>query len=272
MVTEIMGFLILLGAVIVFLVRWQSKKERQPAELQQDMQYSTYQLKQELERTGSEITSRIEQHVMRLEQLIHEADRSKKLLDGRMAELRELVRLGEEQMDAMHTLRSEIVEARQLRQQLAEAGMQASSMIVGQSAAMERVDAQNFSEVLHQSMARDKRGQEMPAYSAQPDAAPYAYQQRNMEKPLAAGASPRIQEPNDEELAYEEVPPSGKDEIRKEEVMEKPISTESAKARSLLMNGWSVEDVARETGMGKGAVELMKEMLKRQMGDDAVAK
>ena len=45
---------------------------------------------------------------------------------------------------------------------------------------------------------------------------------------------------------------------------EEPVVTDSARVRALLLNGWSVEDVARETGIGKGAVELMKEMMRRQ--------
>lgn len=44
---------------------------------------------------------------------------------------------------------------------------------------------------------------------------------------------------------------------------------DSMKARNLLLSGWSVEDVARETGMGRGAVELVKEMTRRQMERNA---
>ena len=269
MVTEIMGFLILLGAAVVFIVRWQSKKEQHPVELQQDMQYATYQLKQELEKTGNEITSRIEQHVMRLEQLIHEADRSKNILDGRLAELRELVRLGEEQMDALHTLRSEILEARQLRQQLAETGKQAAAMLHGQSIAMERVDARNFSEVLQHSMEEDRYQREMPSYSVQ------------LSSQSAVGQTPAFEPavPTDtvQQIPYAEQAGDANQEaaISSEEegaaASEKTVITDSARARTLLLSGWSVEDVARETGMGKGAVELMKEMLRWQMGDEAVA-
>ena len=262
MVTEIMGFLILLGAAIVFIVRWQSRKERHPEDMQQDMQYSTHQLKQELERTGSEITSRIEQHVMRLEQLIHEADRSKTVLDGRIAELRELVRLGEEQMDAMHTLRSEIVEARQLRQQLTETGRQAAAMMQGYVPPVERVDAQDFSEVLHRSMAMDE-AMDTNSYQVPPERAHV----------FSSEATPQMHEPEPVKApVYEKAPAAGEDEIPEEEPLrEEPVITDSARVRTLLLNGRSVEDVARETGMGKGAVELMREMLRRQMGDESVA-
>ncbi len=273
MITEIMGFLILLGAGIVFIVRWQSRKDREPVELQQDMQYSTYQLKSELERTGGEIVSRIEQHVRHLEQLIREAERSKSVLDGRIAEMRELVRLGDEQMDALHTLRSEIVEARRIQQQMAEAGKQFAAALQGQQKVVERVDAQDFSEVLHQSMARDAQArQEMPAYFV--STAPVPFQEMRVpvqkeEVPMAPAAAIPPEPLTDEEPEppYEEPVEEENDERQAAEPSEEKTPTDSSRARGLLLSGWSVEDVARETGMGRGAVELMQQMLQRQMGD-----
>ena len=44
-------------------------------------------------------------------------------------------------------------------------------------------------------------------------------------------------------------------------------ASSAARVRALLLSGWSVEDVARETGMGKGAIELMQEMIRRQIAD-----
>ncbi len=275
MITEIMGFLILLGAGIVFIVRWQSRKDREPVEMQQDMQYSTYQLKSELERTGGEIVSRIEQHVRHLEQLIREADRSRNVLDGRIAEMRELVRLGEEQMDAMHTLRSEIVEARHIQQQLEEAGKQLSAALQGRQPVVERVDAQDFSEVLHQSMARDVQSrQEMPAYfmsTAPVSAQPTRVQTETPPPAPIPVTPPEAPEAEKTEPSYEE--PAAEEEMpqQAEEAPEEHVLTDSAKARGLLINGWSVEDVARETGMGRGAVELMQQMLRRQMGDETAS-
>ncbi len=275
MITEIMGFLILLGAAIVFIVRWQSGKERQPVRDREDMQYSTYQLKQELERTGSEIVSRIEQHVTHLEQLIREADRSKSVLDGRIAELRELVRLGDEQMDAMHTLRSEIVEARQLQQHLSEAGRQISGLMQAGSMQMERVDSQDFSEVLQRSMARDdmRSGQDEFSYPVQqvPEVQPM-YAPVPAPAPEASAAEPPTYEVTEEpesapdNMSYDDTAAEGTTEQTGDTETEQ-VLTDSARVRGLLISGWSVEDTARETGMGRGAVELMQQMLRRQMGD-----
>ena len=43
------------------------------------------------------------------------------------------------------------------------------------------------------------------------------------------------------------------------------ISPNAAKAKALLRSGYSVEETARETGMGRGAIELLKEMNKRDL-------
>ena len=254
MMTEIMGVLIVLGATIVILVRWQSRRENRPAEMvHQDMQYATQQLKQELERTGNEITSRLEQHVMNLEQLIHEADQRKNILEGRIVELRELVKIGDEQMDALHTHRSEIVEARQLRQQLADAGKQISGIVHGQAVMTEPAEERNFSEVPNQSMSQSgSTVQEYLPYAAQQ--APVSYEAQETVTPVVPGSSAQ----------YEVKGESVGQELSEALPQEEPVVTDSARVRALLLNGWSVEDVARETGIGKGAVELMKEMMRRQ--------
>ena len=249
MMTEIMGVLIVLN---------------RPAEMvHQDMQYATQQLKQELERTGNEITSRLEQHVMNLEQLIHEADQRKNILEGRIVELRELVKLGDEQMDALHTLRSEIVEARQLRQQLADAGKQISEIVHGQAVMTEPAEERNFSEVLNQSMSQSgSTVQEYLPYASQQ--APVSYEAQETVTPVVPSSAQY--EVKGESVGQElsEDTQSGVMEAPEALPQEEPVVTDSARVRALLLNGWSVEDVARETGIGKGAVELMKEMMRRQ--------
>ena len=39
----------------------------------------------------------------------------------------------------------------------------------------------------------------------------------------------------------------------------------TAKAGALLRSGYSVEAVAKETGLGKGAIQLLKEMNRREL-------
>lgn len=44
-----------------------------------------------------------------------------------------------------------------------------------------------------------------------------------------------------------------------------PVKPENVNIREMLLSGMSVEEVARETGLGRGAVELVQQMTKRQL-------
>ena len=72
MITEIMGFLIIVGTIIVVLVRRQMQKtaEDDPVVLEA----SATRLREELEQSADEIIARMGAHIDRLESLIREAD------------------------------------------------------------------------------------------------------------------------------------------------------------------------------------------------------
>lgn len=69
---------------------------------------------------------------------------------------------------------------------------------------------------------------------------------------------------NNDNDASEDTADSSPDEAPDEE----DSTRSAARVRALLLSGWSVDDVARETGIGKGAIELMQEMIRRQLADD----
>ena len=46
---------------------------------------------------------------------------------------------------------------------------------------------------------------------------------------------------------------------------EKTPVNNTAKIKDMLLDGMSVEDIARETGLGRGAVELVQEMTRRKL-------
>ena len=85
MVTEILGLLIIVGAGIVFLVRWQMHRTQRPKLEQREMQVSTARLKEELQRSGDAIVNRMSTHVSQLEKLIKDADERAAQLDSRIA-------------------------------------------------------------------------------------------------------------------------------------------------------------------------------------------
>jgi len=81
MYTEVLGFLIIVGALVVLVIRRQMKptEERQTAD-------AAEQMRLELERSADEIIARMGEHMDHLEALIAEADKRIALLDHRAAE------------------------------------------------------------------------------------------------------------------------------------------------------------------------------------------
>ncbi len=271
MVTEVMGFLIIAGAIILCILRYFSRKHSQPLVEQQEMRDATGQLKAELEKTGASIIARMEDRVNHLEHMIKEAERSRSVLDSRIMELRELAGYAAQQSDAMRSLHEEIAEARSLQQQLMEVSAHAvrqSQRDMALTHRLERVDAQDFSAVLHASIAREEAAmqaeREGPAVRVELHSKmPQQMQEPSPQQPAAAEnavgtaagiEAAQVQQTEEDEPSVDTTAASPEAKV-----------PDSMKARNLLLSGWSVEDVARETGMGRGAVELVKEMTRRQM-------
>lgn len=226
MVTEIMGGLIIAGALLVLIARWHAGRQQASVQDHQGMQAATARLKQELERSGNEIISRMGTHVNHLEDLIYEAEEKKKELRGQILQLQQWQQSIQEQLAEQHRMSQQLaqqMESLQMRQRQVSAAVSAMPM----EAEVERVDAQDFASVLQQSIERDEREA--------------AAQTEDVPLPEEMEAEPVLSEED------------------------KARAANSAKARGLLLSGWSVEDVARETGLGKGAVELLQQMTKHQM-------
>jgi hypothetical protein len=113
-----------------------------------------------------------------------------------------------------------------------------SQQMPSSSAQMQRVDAQDFAEVLQNSINREVAG-EVANNTLQPES-------------VQENTNPPIEKPVEEQTVPKRVP-------------EKPISPNAAKAKALLRSGYSIEDTARETGMGRGAIELLNEMNKHDL-------
>ncbi len=264
MVTEVMGLLIVAGAVLLFGMRYLSRRKPLPLdEEQQEMRDATQRLKQDLEKTGAGIIERMEGHVNHLEQLIREAERSRGVLDSRIMELRELSSYAAQQSDAMRTLQSEITEARSLQHQLMEVSAHAVRQVQSSrtfSMEMpEQEDEQNFSKILQQSIERSE-----PVY--QSTALPEEMRQDTAavisEEEIKQSHLPADEMPVDETVS---IPDENDSEEEVPEEAEEKAPPDSMKVRNLLLSGMSVSEVARETGMGRGAVELIKQMTERQL-------
>ncbi len=97
MVTELMLILIVVGAGIVFIV-WNNSRKRQKSEQdRREVEESTNKFKLELEKTANEIIGRMESQAARLENLLDDSERNRTQLEGRVIELKKLLKRSEGQ-------------------------------------------------------------------------------------------------------------------------------------------------------------------------------
>ncbi|BAL82278.1 hypothetical protein SELR_05700 [Selenomonas ruminantium subsp. lactilytica TAM6421] len=260
MVPEILGFLIIAGALLVLVVRYISQR-RQGVDME-ELQTSTEQLKAELTRSADAVIARMGNHIQHLEGLIRQADERNVRLE---ASLNEYKRLAGEMEERSATLNRELSEARRVIAELAAYQsvplVPPASPIRSRQAAISarrRVDDQEFAAVLQNSLDRQEDMEQTPSLTSEP--AINAQQAAGL-----AEAMNRKPEENEEKISPE--PEEEEKKAPAEPREEKPISPNAAKAKALLRSGYSVEDTARETGMGRGAIELLREMNRRELDD-----
>ena len=281
MVTEVLGLMIAVGAILVFGVRYLNNRQAQAQELQEDMQQSTRRLKAELERSGDAVVKRLGSHVAHLENLIREADarnaelahslsESRRMEEGFRRQLKDM----ERNLEDVRAENRRLSEARenQLRQE-EELSRQRQAMQQQQEAerqaapAPQRIDALDFAQVLQNSIQRGAA--EEAAASAQSLIGEPHQEVPQEGQPLvnaqqAAGLAEAMTnwEPAPEELFKEP------DKVEAASTRPHPgptPDTAAAKARAMLLSGYSIEEVSRDTGLGKRAVELVREMSRHEL-------
>lgn len=285
MITEILGFLIIFGALLILIVRYHTRKQEQPLLDQHEMREATAQLKQELQKTGDEVVGRLSDRVTQLESLLQQAEEKQAALSAKVDESRRL----ENEL----TLQGEELKA--LRQQLA--ALQATATLAASlpqrsmppatepetpgtglagdpaapaAAAAEPAavhapeaptsaadgDAQDFAAILQQSIEREHEAAET-APEPPVSASSLGQYQTYADSVQAAGLAAAMQDGTVDETAAPPEAAASPDG--------QPSGSAAAKARALLMSGYSVEDTARETGLGQGAVMLVREMNRREL-------
>lgn len=261
MVPEVLGLLIIVGALLVLIVKFVS--QRQKGVDTEELRISTEQLKAELAHSADAVIARMGGHIKHLEDLLHKADERNVRLEAGLEEYRRLA--GELEQRAAE-LNRELSEARKM---LAELGAYQSRLVMPPAmppiqpvqpvtqvmtqqpagTVMERVDAQDFASVLQNSLER-----EAAAESASSEMGANAQQAAGLAEAMNHNSEPEEETPEPPAPA-KTAPPS-----------EMPLhSPNAAKAKALLRSGYTVEQTARETGLGRGAIELLKEMNKRDM-------
>jgi len=99
-----MLILIVIGAGIVFVV-WNNSRKRQKNEQdKREVEESTNKFKLELEKTANEIIGRMETQAAHLENLLEDSERNRTQLEGRVVELKKLLKRGEGQATEIRDL------------------------------------------------------------------------------------------------------------------------------------------------------------------------
>lgn len=104
MITELMLILTVVGAGIIFVV-WTNSRKRKRVELdRQEVAESTNEFKRDLEKTANEIIGRMETQASHLESLLDDSERNRAQLEGRVVELKKLLKRTENQSTEIRDL------------------------------------------------------------------------------------------------------------------------------------------------------------------------
>ena len=214
-----MIILIVVGAIIIFVSWTSARKRKRDDDDRKDAEESTEKFKQDLEKTANEIIGRMETQEARLEKLLNDSERSRSQIEGRIVELKKLIRKTELQEAELKNFLARMEDT------VDNLNAVRNSKPARQPAALPPVSASTskFATVLEQSLA-EPAPQKKSEYIAR----------RVSELPTT--------EPNSEI----------------------EISADSSAVREMLDSGMTVEEIARETGLGRGAILLVKQMMRHQ--------
>lgn len=280
MVTEVLGLMIALGAVLVFGVRYLNNRQQKAQELQEDMQQSTRRLKAELERSGDAVVKRLGSHVTHLEDLIREADAKNAELTAKLSESRHMeedfrrqLKDLERNLEEVRAENRRLSESREshLRQQeeLSRQKQEMRQREAQEKKEAQRVDALDFAQVLQKSIQRSAEEESMGAANSligEPTQDNPQEGQPLVNAQQAAGLAEAMTnwEPATEEL-FKEPDRAGEKQPEGKRHPGPTPDTAAAKARAMLLSGYSIEEVSRDTGLGKRAVELVREMSRHEL-------
>ena len=104
MITELMLILTVVGAGIILVVWTNSKKRKRVEQDRQEVAESANEFKIELEKTANEIIGRMETQANHLESLLDDSERNRAQLEGRVTELKTLLKRTENQSTEIRDL------------------------------------------------------------------------------------------------------------------------------------------------------------------------
>lgn len=260
MTTEILGFLIILGAIIILLARRHLNKVEDDPEV---LEAATGRLRYELEQSADEIIGRMTEHVNRLEKMLREADYKAELLQSRIEQLQML------QQQNVAVSNTPIANAAQPVTPKAEQIASIAEDILTQQPAV-TVDISSQLDAALSS--KDKQAWDYIREASMKLEAEYEAQSNTMQDKQQSDDLQQavdIQAGNVENLVSSYVPseaPADTPFVKTADA-DGGFDTEAAavQARALLQQGYTVEEIAKATGLGIGAVHLIKQLLEKKM-------
>lgn len=249
MTTEILGFIIILGAVIVLLARQHLNKSEDDPEV---LEAATGRLRYELEQSADEIINRMTEHVDRLERMLREADYKAELLQQKIDMLQSMgnmdVKMPATELDMEETTPAAVYAGR-------ETG---TANNVDESYDMTPSDEKAWEYIREASMKLEAQyeAQSNTMQSVQQsDALQQAVdiQTGNLDGLVSAGGNANIVQPVSNagkggQLAYTD----------ESQGLDTEVATKAA--RDMLADGYELEEIAKATGLGIGAVHLIKQL------------
>ena len=251
MTTEILGFIIILGAVIVLLARQHLNKSEDDPEV---LEAATGRLRYELEQSADEIINRMTEHVDRLERMLREADYKAELLQQKIDMLQSMgnmdVKMPTTGIDMVEKASAAVYAGKETAQ---------TSNNVEESYDMTPSDEKAWEYIREASMKLEAQyeAQSNTMQSVQQsDALQQAVdiQSGNLDGLVSAGGNAKVAQTvnnvgKGEQLPYNTDEGQG---------LDTEVATKAA--RDMLADGYELEEIAKATGLGIGAVHLIKQL------------
>lgn len=259
MIAEIMGLLIFVGAALLLFARYQGGKGGGDIE-GKELKVSIESLRQEMDKASAEAIERMGSHVSRFERLMKDAKTLDEDLSYRVKEIRTMEdRLRKEMAESRalsEDLKRELERAKDLRDELQRQAALTSQIINNN---MEKP-------MINVTSRRAANSYEDMSALPQDIDAPLIEDSKSKSN-FAALLTESIEKAEEEERkGFEPLRETYEPSVEAVELWERDNAEETEEnpsdvAKRLLTAGATVEEVMRQTGMGRGAVELLRGML-----------
>ena len=277
MVTEILGFIIVAGALVYILLRRRGMTLFGDSTGLEAAEVTAEKIRFEMEKSADEIIDRLAEHIDRLESLIAQAEEVSAKLDGRLTRLRKEIHAAQES-GILPVMTAEQLKTAAQNQSGGQSAPVSSTTYgaTGQAAKQmaaaeaELAEATEFSRLLDSTIEATEAAaleiNSLPEQNRVVEPEPAAEQEAGQTKPKRIDYYARAKELKEQMPAYPEEgieavkPVEGAALAAAARVSAVVALSPTEEARRLLAAGYATDDIARKVHLGKGAIELLRQM------------